>query len=895
MKKTRAISILLSMSMLASIVIPCTTALPVRADDTSIEGMNINKTAEANDDGTYTVSLEAYATGSKFTSQIQKDVPTDIVLVLDQSGSMKEPMSYTYDYRELNESNKDIYDRVDEEHEEIFIKINDGSYAKVSVKREGSRNNRWYTYSWLDENGETQTEISTGSNSYPKNTYYLRTQTSSGITRLEALKNAVSSFTNEVARKAAGNDRNLGTADDVKHRVAVVGFASESGYGDNTELLSIAGKNSGSVGVAYNSIGNNHLKDVLQDMSTNAGQSMVNNAIQALSAEGATRADLGMDMANDILDTNPVPAGEKRNRVVVFFTDGVPTSFSNFDMNVANSAISYAGNIKTAGAKVYSVGIFEGANANSAGNQNGNDIQKANWFMQSVSSNNGRPQDPSFYLSAADADTLNNIFEQIADQIESGGSSTTLGKEAVIKDLVSDYFQLPTGTQASDIIVQTVPCTGITNDVPSWGEPEIFTSANVIVNTDTGGVDVSGFDFAGNYVGMDELNGEKILHTPANKLCISFKVEAKAGFLGGNGVPTNEGAYIYENESATDPVLEFNKPDVDVQIAPVTVKAEDKNVYLLGDLTAEQIKSGTTAKIGDVELKLDEENYGLKSWQYEYVNIKVTYQDATGNTVADLNDLKEDTTYTVSVKVTPKNQGTVIEQTSNSDGKINVFKPELTFQDSEVYYGDTEPSDFTTNKVFEVWKHGGKTSTDQGIIMIGDIPVLDMTYTPDDSQIKDGKVNTKKDVPVDVTVKIGDADVTDKTVFAHNKCEGQTCELPEEKEFLLHVKTCQLTINKQGGVNDEPYVFNVYKDGKKYTEVTIVGNNSEIIYELPVGTYTIEEDEGWSWRYSGNNGSAAILTAENPDSWITCTNNKENNCWLNGFSEVVKNIFGAKN
>lgn len=140
------------------------------------------------------------------------------------------------------------------------------------------------------------------------------------------------------------------------------------------------------------------------------------------------------------------------------------------------------------------------------------------------------------------------------------------------------------------------------------------------------------------------------------------------------------------------------------------------------------------------------------------------------------------------------------------------------------------------NKVFEVWKHGGKTSTDQGIIMIGDIPVLDMTYTPDDSQIKDGKVNTKKDVPVDVTVKIGDADVTDKTVFAHNKCEGQTCELPEEKEFLLHVKTCQLTINKQGGVNDEPYVFNVYKDGKKYTEVTIVGNNSEIIYELPVGT-----------------------------------------------------------
>ena len=117
------------------------------------------------------------------------------------------------------------------------------------------------------------------------------------------------------------------------------------------------------------------------------------------------------------------------------------------------------------------------------------------------------------------------------------------------------------------------------------------------------------------------------------------------------------------------------------------------------------------------------------------------------------------------------------------------------------------------------------------------------------------------------------------TTFVHQDCSPacgwNETTLDGDPAFLLHVKTCQLTINKQGGAGDEPYVFDVYKDDKKYTEVTIVGNNSEIIYELPVGTYTIQEDEGWSWRYSGNNGSGATLTAEKPDGWITCTNSKE--------------------
>ena len=67
---------------------------------------------------------------------------------------------------------------------------------------------------------------------------------------------------------------------------------------------------------------------------------------------------------------------------------------------------------------MYSIGIFAGADATSQGNKSGSETQQANWFMQNLSSNNGVVQNPSYYLSAADAESLKNIFKQISDQIE---------------------------------------------------------------------------------------------------------------------------------------------------------------------------------------------------------------------------------------------------------------------------------------------------------------------------------------------------------------------------------------------------------------------------------------------------------------------------------------------
>lgn len=992
MKKTKILSLLLCLSLFCALIVPGTRAY---ADNAPDSGMKISKTATANNDGSYTITLEAFATGSKVITEQKTDIPTDIVLVIDQSGSMKEPIGgYTYTayrtggYNSRNYHNEEYYPlRHNGGSENLWHKLNNneyiavsveqkmvytaisgwsnrkyydnqnslyclvsGEYKSVTVKREGhlfSADEYWYTvdgqqilYTTGDEsipnfgqyaplyqsekkytysytlNGVTAViEESSGDGSSPNTQFYRRDYSSSaGDTRLNALKNAATTFANAVATKAAGEDGDINApADNVNHRIAVVGFASGQRYNgtnynyNNTEVFV------GSNQYRYGTAAQGQYGNAFQNMNTSTGVGNVSASIEALSADGGTLTNLGLEMGNGIFGANPIAEGEKRNRVVIVFSDGVP-GWSGYDSDTANSAITQAGTAKnTYGATVYTIGIFPGADATSAGNQNGNETEKANWFMQRVSSNTQYPQSPSYYLSAADAGTLNSIFQQISSQIETGGAETTLGSETVVKDIISPYFTLPAGTTASGIRIDTYACTGKDGNTYTWsgtsGGPG---GATATVDGDQ--VSITGFDFSENWCGTEtDAQGNSTVR--GNKLVISFEVSPKSGFLGGNEVITNASAGIYENGSAQTPVMTFEQPKVNVPIQDVTVTAADKNVYLKGEVTADQLKDGSEISVGDVKLDLSkatdtDKPYGLDPWQTEYVDITVTVKDKDGNVISDkLENLTEDTTYTVEVTVAPKTVGTstpangdaATAKTGANDPAANiyVFKPELTFKDSSAYYGESVPTnnDYSSNKVgLETWKHGDTASTDAGVTMLGTKPTLDISYTPDESKLESGKY-TKQDVPVAATVKIGTENVNEHTTFVHQDCTTacgwETPATPGAPAFLIHIQTCTLNITKQGGAADESYVFDVFKDGVKYSEVTVWGNGTETLVELPIGTYTISENTGWSWRYSANNGGSAALTAQNPTGSIACTNTKNNNQWLNGFSEVVRNIFGT--
>lgn len=976
----KVFSLALCLVMILSLVLP-TTAF---AEDTttSTSGMVVNKTAVANDDGSYTITLEAYGTGDKVTTTVTNEKPTDIVLVLDQSGSMKDNFgSYTEDsyvsygyqtnaenfaLRHNNGSSNLWYKLPDGSYasvsvevtnqalkynpvnnikyssasslyqtysENLYVKGTDGEYYKVTINRTGSGysarysfssadgsvniSNQWssdypfwdsdlkfytaaedatknvYTYTCTADNGtELYKDTSTGADTTFNTEFYQLIPSGTKITRLKALQIAAKSFATSVAAKTKGSDGIAGTADDVNHRIAVVGFAHgktrsdefEGGYNYvNTELFI------GSNEYLYGTSATAQYANAFQDMSTAQGATNVNNSISALSALGATQVDLGMNMAEGILNANPLK-DQDRNKVVIVFTDGFPSTYSNYSSDVASNAISKANTLKQAGVTVYAIGVFEGADATSSGDSIGDNTERANWFLQNLSSNNGTPRDPSYYLSAADSDTLTNIFQQISNQIQSGGSSTTLSSSTVIKDIISPAFTLPTGASASNITLETWHCTGKSGDEYTWSKNDGVMGAEATVSGSN--VSVAGFDFAANYVGTETVDG-KVTYR-GDKLVISFKVTPKAGFLGGNDVYTNTSAGVYKDANATEPVLTFNRPQVNVPIGDVSVTATDKNVYLLGGLTADEIKD-TTVTVGGVTLDLGAENYGLEDWQHEYVTITVAITDKDGNAITDLTGLTEDNSYTVSVSVAPKTpeptskQGTKAVTKSNSGiGTVNVYKPVLTYEDSTVYYGDTAPTTYAPSST--VWKHGETEATEA----MGTAPTLGISYTTENG-IVDGKINTKDDIAVKATVKIGETDVTSHSTFAHQAC-NPACgwnDLTTKPAFLLHVKTCSLTITKSGGADGEPYVFTVKKDGQPYTEVTIVGNGEVQIVELPVGTYSIEEDTSWSWRYPNPvYGADVTLTKDHTSDTIACSNKKDALYWLNGFSEVVANIFG---
>lgn len=984
----KALSLLLCLLLLVGTVVPCDMTLKVNADEVvEDDGVFVDKTAKYDEDNDrYIITLEAYATGEKVISSVNMDVPTDIVLVIDQSGSMSENISgigynacvgdaakneTLYSYRH-NGGRNNLWYKVDETYYSVSVTFVDesvysersdsesnsknyrnrnnlyayvnGEYKKVSVSRElsgkgyvytytlsdGTRiaqstgrdsvptftsieggclysleTQRTYTYSYTDAAGTARTiGTSVGrSTEYSDVTLYKRSQGESQR-RLDALVTAAKSFVDKVNLNAKGVDGIYGTSDDVNHRIAVVGFASDS-Y-NNTELLTGVDitkttKPEDNVndyyypheyaynGVQYGSITSEHYKKALQSMDTEAGYENVSSAIAALTAHGATRTDHGIDMANSIFANNEIPTGETRQRVMVVFTDGIPTTGSAYDSGVASNAINNAGLAKSTeggyGATVYTIGIFDGADATRSGStdEGSSNSEKGNYVCQQISSNDGVPRSPSYYLSAGDSTSLNNIFRQIADQITENNSSTTLNEKAVIRDIIAPQFEL-IGDE-SDITLEAYACTGKVNGSYTWEKNDEAMTANVTL-TDGDKIDVTGFDFKENYVGEIKQN-DVISGYRGNKLVIQFAVKAKDTFLGGNDVYTNTSAAIYENSTSETPVKIFPRPQVNVSIKDISFTLSDKNVYLYDVPNADELYSDLTVKCGNVDIT---DPSALADWQKEYVNIS----DITIGGISEGFDGTADGTYSASATVSPKtvtpsqNEGpTAITKTKSDTGSVKVFKPEVTFKDSTVYYGGDEP-DYAGCLSGTAWKHGETLST--SVTMLGDEPILGMSYTPESGNVDGGKIVVKNDFNVDTAVSIGKTDITDMTTFVHTKCNADEL-LPTGKKFIVHVLTGSLTVSKIGGAANESYVFDVYRDGNKYTEVTVWGNDSVTVYELPLGTYSIEEKTDWSWRYSAEYTDDVELTEADPDGSIVCTNTKKTDKWLNGFSEIVKNAY----
>lgn len=238
--------------------------------------------------------------------------------------------------------------------------------------------------------------------------------------RIDALKAAANSFIDEIAARNAGISKA-----DQRHSVAVVKFS-----GDKTGLVGNETYRDGRHTYNYSQAMQN-----LTVVDAN-GASNLKAKVNAISPAGATRSDYGLELAQSQLEHGRAGA----RKVVVFFTDGKPTSFSEFDDDVASSAIATAKAIKDAGGTVYTIGIFSGANATADPTKN--ITSSENKFMQAVSSNypnatyasswggyswnlGTRVDGAAFYKTATNADELKAIFNDISKEISDAAGYPT--------------------------------------------------------------------------------------------------------------------------------------------------------------------------------------------------------------------------------------------------------------------------------------------------------------------------------------------------------------------------------------------------------------------------------------------------------------------------------------
>lgn len=248
-----------------------------------------------------------------------------------------------------------------------------------------------------------------------------------GGKRIDALKNAANAFIDEIATQ------NASISDASKqHQVSIVKFAGEKS----------------------NKVGNDTYREgrytynysqVMKNMTacSETTKSSFKDTINAIKPAGATNAAAGMELAQ-----GQTSQRSDAKKIVIFFTDGTPTTQSEFSNGVASDAISAAKAMKDAGASVYTIGIFDGANPSA--NVNASGTSNENKFMQAVSSNypaatytytqywwggewkwsfGNRAEGSDFYKSASSASELSKIFEDISKEIVKGAGYPTDARE----------------------------------------------------------------------------------------------------------------------------------------------------------------------------------------------------------------------------------------------------------------------------------------------------------------------------------------------------------------------------------------------------------------------------------------------------------------------------------
>lgn len=344
--------------------------------------MEYSKTAKVDswNDRTYDINIKAASTSTSSVTTTTKAV-ADIMLVLDVSGSMSDPIS-----------SEDVYEYVADNTDSGRNKLNTRTTYYVEI--DGSYQPMSYQYDYYGHYGDWYIGNKKASN-YDSNNYKIYTKKTVTKTRLEALKESVDQFITDTASKSPNSKIGI-TAFSSKH-------SSQQSNGKTQGLLA-AGAN----------------KDTLIAFA------------DSLKDGGGTMPHIGLNKAKELLNA----ANDKNPKYVVLFTDGAPTGdntgnppawSSSAKTSAETSAETSASALKAAGYTVYTIGYGFSDDSNEAKFLAGNGTKD----YPGIAS-------PNCAFTANDATKLGEIFRDIQNTITQDIAITG----ATVTDIIDSRFDL---------------------------------------------------------------------------------------------------------------------------------------------------------------------------------------------------------------------------------------------------------------------------------------------------------------------------------------------------------------------------------------------------------------------------------------------------------------------
>lgn len=794
------------------------------------DALKISKTLEGwnKDTGTGTLVLEAYSIGEYKTEIIEKAVPVDIVLVLDQSGSMGDSFSGASNRQAaMKEAVNNFITKVSE-------KYGEEADHRMAIVEFGSSSN--VLANWTEMDAQGAESLHGVINSLP-NRPSGATNIGSGMQSAENL--------------LIGDGYNYTGENSKRHKVAIV-------FTDGVPTTS----NEFDTGVANSAI--------------QSAYNMKNAGVTVYSIGIFTGVNSEQLFGSSGFDTNSDGSiGSRWIKDTWGFFPG--TDFPEADIPAANRFLNYlSNNYQTA----TNVGLYR--------DTEGLGILHYKVIYE-ITENFERDSD-KYYLTADDQTSLNQIFETIKDEIGSGSTSVTLDEESVVRDVMSPYFDVK-GDVKVYAVPSTGKGENGEFLFDEGNKQEISGAANVNKDTvEVTGFDFSTRYVAEEPRENPQTNtkdyyGEKL------RIEIPITVDYTKT-LGGNGIPTNDassGIYMTKESETPEKVFESPKADVNINYG---FETSNTSIYVkqsqdLRELFRENVVYQNTP----VPVDGNTNKYVNITYQvYAGGTLVGTYKIDANQSVGSWSENSgivsppECTEYTVKCTVTPATAGNASIWTKNLMSSVHVFLPTITWKDGTVKYNETLTKEYLEGRQVSsvVWTD---SKSDKGAKPVGSEPVLTYGFVKDESSL----VGTKVTSDIDVSVKVFYGDKTEITSYTRFEWEKDTaegnvcdeaCTQPQGFQFRIHVGTGDLTIAKTlssfNASKGEKVTFlfevrNVETNQQYYQAISFsaadIGTQKTVIIKnLPSGTYEVTEltANGYSVVDGSNVISGLVVGTQEP-------------------------------